>query len=135
VEVKWYAYSDLWRLYHWLYAEDIGLCLLRKKQKLEEALQDFESEQQAIAGKSSNSGYRGVSLDRSVDPPKYRAKTHKAGVDYYLGQFNTPEAAAYAYNQAAKKLWDNPRLNIVEGLIDSEIREIETRVSLRLSDR
>jgi len=132
-EVSWYASSDLWKLYHWLYAEDIGLCLLRKKQKLEEALQGFENEQQAIAGRNSNSGYRGVSLDKSVNPPKHRAKVHKAGVDYYLGQYDSPVEAAYAYNHAAKQILIDPRLNRLEGLTDVEKREIEARVSQRLS--
>jgi len=132
-EVKWYASSDLWKLYHWLYAEDTGLCLLRKKQKLEEALQGFENEQQAIAGRNSNSGYRGVSLDKSVNPPKHRAKVHKAGVDYYLGQYDTPLEAAYAYNHAAKTILVNPRLNITEGLTPVQTKEIELRVNQRLS--
>jgi hypothetical protein len=53
--------------------------------------------------KSRNtSGYKGVSLDKKVN--KWQAKITSYGRHKWLGYFTTPEAAALAYDQAAKLL-------------------------------
>ena len=49
----------------------------------------------------NTSGYRGVQYVYN----KWKAKIHYQKHQYYLGTYNTKEAAALAYNQAAQQLY------------------------------
>lgn len=50
---------------------------------------------------NNTSGYKGVSLVKASK--KYKAGINKYGKHIYLGSYDTPEAAAQAYNEAAIK--------------------------------
>ncbi len=59
---------------------------------------------------NNKSGYKGVRLERR----KWRARIQFDGKQISLGNFETPEEAAYAYNEAAKRYYGEfARLNIL----------------------
>lgn len=63
--------------------------------------------------KNNKSGYKGVSFQKSAN--KWEAKIMVDKRSYYLGLFMTKEAAAKAYNIAAKKLHGEfAKLNIFQ---------------------
>lgn len=64
--------------------------------------------------RTNTSGYRGVSLDKALKSPQWRARIKYRQKEYWLGYFPTKEAAARAYNAKAKELFGEfARLNPV----------------------
>jgi hypothetical protein len=72
-----------------------------------------------MKGGSKTTGYRGVTPDRG----RFRAIIYTADTSYDLGFFDTPEAAALAYNRKSRELFgQTPSLNVV---LDADGNEME----------
>lgn len=62
--------------------------------------------------KQLNISYVGVDAATSIPKKgsiKYRSRIKNKGICYYLGLYETPEAAAKAYNKKAKNLFGGQR--------------------------
>jgi hypothetical protein len=72
---------------------------------------------------SSTTGYKGVHFWKARK--KFRALISKDGKQHYIGVFPTAEAAALAYNKAAKKLHGKfARLNIAPSHVSASCIKI-----------
>lgn len=53
--------------------------------------------------RTNTSGYKGVKLERRTKTPRYTARITVNRKEIHLGTYDTPEEAATAYDQAARK--------------------------------
>lgn len=60
-----------------------------------------QNQQNGILPRNNTSGYKGIYLDKRRG--KWQAKIRYNGKQHYIGQFDGPEAAARAYDAAARK--------------------------------
>lgn len=68
-----------------------------------------------VDGKNNTTGFKGV-IRRPDRPGKFRARIVVYGRTHYLGDYNTAEAAAHAYDAAAKEHFGEfARLNFPDG--------------------
>jgi len=84
-----------------------GKTLDNRKENLRLCTESINTQNQHISRGSSN--YQGVHWNKRAK--KWCARITKNQIRYHLGYFRTEIDAACAYNKAALKLYQNPKLN------------------------